>query len=156
TCRYEADEVPGPPQATPHPRSRARPHPRLPRSLACRPLPNRRALPPERLPRSAPHRGAEPEPLPRRRMVDQMKTFTVEVERDEAGYWIATVPEVPGVVTQAKRLENLAGRASEATAVMLDVEESEFELVLHVAMLDDVPYRDARTAREQAETAQTE
>src|SRR6202008_3820328 len=42
--------------------------------------------------------------------------------RDEAGWWTATSPEVPGMVTQARRLDQLADRAREAIALVLDIE----------------------------------
>ncbi len=85
-----------------------------------------------------------------------MKTYNIEIERDEAGYWIATVPEVPGVVTQAKRLEKIVDRAREAIAVLLDKPETSFDVSPHVRLLDDVPIADAVKAREHADAAQAE
>jgi len=38
--------------------------------------------------------------------------FSVLVERDEDGYYIASVPELPGCHTQAKTLDQLTGRIS--------------------------------------------
>lgn len=59
-------------------------------------------------PRGAAEPPARPRTLPRRRMAGTNTTrYTVEVERDEAGYWIATVPGVPGAHTFAKRLDDV-------------------------------------------------
>jgi predicted RNase H-like HicB family nuclease/predicted HTH domain antitoxin len=82
------------------------------------------------------------------------KTYLIEVERDEAGYWIATAPEVSGMVTQSKRLDKVAVRAREAIAALLDKSKSSFEVKTHVSMLDDVPIEDAVTARKTAEATQ--
>jgi predicted RNase H-like HicB family nuclease len=44
-----------------------------------------------------------------------MKTkFNVLVERDEDGYYVATVPSLPGCHTQAKSKDELIDRAREA------------------------------------------
>ena len=42
------------------------------------------------------------------------KKFSVIVERDEDGYYIASVPELPGCHTQARTLDELAKRIREA------------------------------------------
>jgi predicted RNase H-like HicB family nuclease len=58
------------------------------------------------------------------------KKFNVLVEKDEDGYYIATVPSLPGCHTQAKSLDELLERAREAIEVYLetekDIEISEF------------------------------
>jgi predicted RNase H-like HicB family nuclease len=45
--------------------------------------------------------------------------FTVVVEQDEEGYFVATVPELRGCHTQAKSLDVLMRRVREAIAVCL-------------------------------------
>jgi predicted RNase H-like HicB family nuclease len=50
------------------------------------------------------------------------REFSVIVERDEAGYYVATVPELPGCHTQARSLEKLQHRVREAIALCLEVE----------------------------------
>jgi predicted RNase H-like HicB family nuclease len=45
--------------------------------------------------------------------------FTVLVEQDEAGYYVATVPELRGCHTQAKSLDVLMKRIREAIALCL-------------------------------------
>ncbi len=84
------------------------------------------------------------------------KTYKIEIERDEAGYWIATAPDVRGMVTQAKRLEKIVDRAREAIAALLDKSATSFDVEPHVHFLDDVPIDEAREAREKAEAAQAE
>ena len=50
------------------------------------------------------------------------REFSVVVERDEAGYYVATVPELPGCHTQARSLDKLQSRIREAIALCLEVE----------------------------------
>jgi len=42
------------------------------------------------------------------------REFSVVVERDEEGYYVASVPELPGCHTQARSLDKLMGRIREA------------------------------------------
>ena len=50
---------------------------------------------------------------------DPMK-FDVVIRKDEDGYYVATVPELPGCHTQARSLEELELRIEEAVALCLD------------------------------------
>ena len=50
------------------------------------------------------------------------REFNVVVERDEAGYYVASVPELPGCHTQARSLDKLMERVREAIALCLEVE----------------------------------
>ncbi|GAI24925.1 unnamed protein product [marine sediment metagenome] len=52
-----------------------------------------------------------------------MKKFNVVVERDEDGYYVASVPELPGCHTQAKTLDELRRRIEEAIKLYLEVEK---------------------------------
>jgi predicted RNase H-like HicB family nuclease len=45
--------------------------------------------------------------------------FAVVVERDEDGYYVASVPELPGCHTQAKTLDELTERIKEAIEAYL-------------------------------------
>jgi predicted RNase H-like HicB family nuclease len=58
------------------------------------------------------------------------KKFGVLGEKDEDGYYVASVPSLPGCHTQAKSLDELQGRIMEAIEAYLeaekDVEVSEF------------------------------
>jgi predicted RNase H-like HicB family nuclease len=49
--------------------------------------------------------------------------FAVIVEKDEEGYFVASVPELPGCHTQAKTLDKLTQRTKEAIEAYLEVEE---------------------------------
>jgi predicted RNase H-like HicB family nuclease len=49
--------------------------------------------------------------------------FSVVIERDEDGYYIATVPSLPGCHTQAKNLDELMKRIKEAIELYLEVEK---------------------------------
>ena len=48
------------------------------------------------------------------------REFTVIIERDEEGYFVAEVPELPGCHTQAKSLDALMNRVKEAIGLCLD------------------------------------
>ena len=44
------------------------------------------------------------------------------VEKDEDGYYVASVPELPGCHTQAKTLDQLTKRVKEAISAYLEAE----------------------------------
>ena len=48
--------------------------------------------------------------------------FAVLVEKDEEGYYVASVPELPGCHTQAKTLNELTTRTKEAIEAYLEAE----------------------------------
>ena len=50
------------------------------------------------------------------------RDFSVIVERDEEGYYVASVPALPGCHTQARSLDKLLERVREAIALCLEVE----------------------------------
>ena len=50
------------------------------------------------------------------------KEFSVIVERDSEGYYVATVPQLPGCHTQARSLDKLMDRTREAIELCLEVE----------------------------------
>ena len=58
------------------------------------------------------------------------RKFGVLVEKDEDGYYIASVPTLPGCHTQARSLDELMERVKEAIEAYLgaekDIEISEF------------------------------
>jgi len=51
------------------------------------------------------------------------RTFTVLIEQDEDGYYIATVPALKSCYTQAKTLEALYPRINEVIELCLEEEE---------------------------------
>lgn len=67
------------------------------------------------------------------------KEFDVVIERDTEGYFIATVPALPGCHTQAKSLDALHSRIIEAIELCIeeygfDAEPSEFVGLQRVAV----------------------
>jgi predicted RNase H-like HicB family nuclease len=55
----------------------------------------------------------------RRTMV---REFNVILERDSEGYYVASVPELPGCHTQARSLDKLMVRIREAIELCLEVQ----------------------------------
>ena len=53
-----------------------------------------------------------------------LRDFTVIVERDEDGYYVASVPSLAGCHTQARSLDELIRRVREAIAVCLEDEDA--------------------------------
>ena len=51
------------------------------------------------------------------------REFNVIIERDEDGYFVASVPALRGCHTQAKSLDVLMRRIQEAISLCLDVEK---------------------------------
>ncbi|HJH28258.1 MAG TPA: type II toxin-antitoxin system HicB family antitoxin [Methanosarcinaceae archaeon] len=58
------------------------------------------------------------------------KEFTIVIEQDEDGIYIASVPELEGCHTQAKTLDELKERVEEAIELYLEVESE---------LIDEVP-----------------
>ncbi len=50
------------------------------------------------------------------------RQYDVVVERDEEGYYVASVPQLPGCHTQARSLDQLTERIREAVDLYLEVE----------------------------------
>ncbi len=55
------------------------------------------------------------------------RLFNVIIERDSAGYFVASVPELHGCHTQAKSLDKLMERIKEAIELCLEVQDQEIE-----------------------------
>ncbi|KAB8314903.1 type II toxin-antitoxin system HicB family antitoxin [Tolypothrix campylonemoides VB511288] len=53
------------------------------------------------------------------------REFNVIIERDADGYFVASVPELPGCHTQAQSLDELTKRIREAIALCLEFEEEQ-------------------------------
>jgi predicted RNase H-like HicB family nuclease len=49
----------------------------------------------------------------------RVRRFTVVIEQDEDGYYVATVPSLPSCYTQARTMEELAPRIREVIALCL-------------------------------------
>ena len=55
------------------------------------------------------------------------KEFNVIIERDSEGFFVASVPTLPGCHTQAKSLDELIERIREAIELCLEIEEDTAE-----------------------------
>ncbi|GKT10581.1 type II toxin-antitoxin system HicB family antitoxin [Desulforhabdus sp. TSK] len=55
------------------------------------------------------------------------KQFSVIIERDREGYYVASVPSLRGCHTQAKSLDELVVRIREAIELCLEVEGKDVE-----------------------------
>lgn len=51
------------------------------------------------------------------------REFNMIIERDVDGYFVASVPSLPGCHTQAKSLDELTERITEAITLCLEFEE---------------------------------
>ena len=72
-------------------------------------------------------------------MKRQKREFHVVIEKDEDGYFVADVPELPGCHTQAKSLDLLMKRVEEVISLCLEAEgkffsKSEFVGVQRIAV----------------------
>jgi predicted RNase H-like HicB family nuclease len=54
--------------------------------------------------------------------IDMAHQFDVIVEKDSAGYFVASVPALPGCHTQARSLDDLIDRIREAIELCLEVQ----------------------------------
>jgi predicted RNase H-like HicB family nuclease len=71
------------------------------------------------------------------RTLSMVREFSVVIERDEDGYFVASVPALRGCHTQAKSLDVLMKRVKEAIQLCLEVEEpvsTEFVGIQRVAV----------------------
>ena len=53
------------------------------------------------------------------------REFSVVIERDEEGYYVASVPSLPGCHTHARSLDELIDRVREAITLFLEVQAEE-------------------------------
>jgi predicted RNase H-like HicB family nuclease len=56
-----------------------------------------------------------------------VRQFDVVIEKDSAGYFVASVPALPGCHTQAKSLDELMERIREAIELCLEVRDEPTE-----------------------------
>jgi len=62
-----------------------------------------------------------------REVYNVKRDFTVVIERDEDGIYVASVPELVGCHTQAKTLDELRERITEAVQLYLEVESEKVD-----------------------------
>lgn len=58
----------------------------------------------------------------------EKRTFTILIEKDEDGMFIASVPALKGCHTQAKSMDELMARTYEAIVLYLEVDKEELYL----------------------------
>ena len=66
------------------------------------------------------------------------RQFDVVIERDEEGYYVASVPQLPGCHTQARSLDEVTERIREAIELCLEV-QGEPEQVLSSSAFSESP-----------------
>ncbi len=53
-----------------------------------------------------------------------MSTYTARAEWDDDGWWVITAPDVPGAISQCRRLDQAAENIAEAISLMVDQDVS--------------------------------
>lgn len=88
---------------------------------------------------------------------DDRPTYTVRCVRS-GDWWAITVPQIPGVHTQARRLDQAEAMARDAVALLTDRPAASFDLVVTPELPGDLAAEvdAARELRETAERAQRE
>jgi predicted RNase H-like HicB family nuclease len=71
-------------------------------------------------------------------MEGKILSYTVLIEQDEDGVFIAKVPDIPGCYTQGKNVEQVMERIKEAIQVCLEAEELEDILPLKFVGIQQV------------------
>tara|TARA_Y100000310_G_scaffold339858_1_gene433871 strand:- start:116 stop:346 length:231 start_codon:yes stop_codon:yes gene_type:complete len=57
--------------------------------------------------------------------MEKIYNYTVLIEQDEDGIYVAKVPDIPGCYTQGKTVEQVMERIKEAIEVCLEAEKEE-------------------------------
>jgi predicted RNase H-like HicB family nuclease len=70
--------------------------------------------------------------------VKQRRKFTVLIERDEEGYYVATVPSLHGCHTQAKNLDTLMKRVDEVVELCLEENRSSAQFFAMLNFLSQI------------------
>lgn len=60
-----------------------------------------------------------------------MKTYTVNCEWDPTGWWVITVPDVPGAISQARRLDQVDPNVGEIIKLMTGKKVGTYRTDLH-------------------------
>jgi predicted RNase H-like HicB family nuclease len=59
-----------------------------------------------------------------------VKTYTVRAEWDATGWWVVTVPDIAGAITQSKRLDRVADDVAEVIELMTGEAPGTYEIDL--------------------------
>ena len=60
-------------------------------------------------------------------MEKKILNFTVIIERDEEGWYVANVPDIPGCYSQGKTVAQVLDRIKEAIEVCLEADKEEIK-----------------------------
>lgn len=82
------------------------------------------------------------------------RKYTARCRRTD-GWWAIEVPELPGVFSQARRLDQVEAMARDAIALFLDVPDSSFDLLVEPILPQDIEadLKAATAARSLADNA---
>lgn len=84
-------------------------------------------------------------------------TYQVELELDESGWWVASVPNAPGAHTQGRSLAQAMNRIREALSLWVDdAPRAELRPVIHLPAAARASVQRALNARERAGRAEEE
>ena len=90
-------------------------------------------------------------------------TYTVIYERDEDGWWVASVEKVPGCLTQGKSIKQASNRIVEALGLFLDAKKLAKAKLVHKlkltpevqAALDEMKAAKQRAVEEESRVRET-
>jgi predicted RNase H-like HicB family nuclease len=82
-------------------------------------------------------------------------TYTVSAQRD-GRWWFVRVAEVPGAITQARRLDQVEAMAREVVSLLLEVAPDSFDLTVQPVVPDEVRAELARARELQRTAARTQ
>lgn len=83
-----------------------------------------------------------------------MKVTAVTTRSD--GWWAVVVPDVPGALTQARRLDEVPQMAADAVGLLSGVAPSEVEITVELVLADDLTSEVAAARREVAAAAEAQ
>lgn len=67
-------------------------------------------------------------------MEEKVKDFTVVIEQDEEGWYVASAPDVPGCATQGKTIPQVLERIKEAIEVCIEAEPQEVKALKFIGV----------------------
>jgi predicted RNase H-like HicB family nuclease len=86
-----------------------------------------------------------------------MSTYTARAERDEGGWWAVSVAELPGVFTQARRLDQVEELVRDAIALWLETPTRSVDVSVEASVPDlDREIEEVALARRRAEELREE
>jgi len=82
-------------------------------------------------------------------------SFHVDYERDEDGWWVASVPDLPGCHTQGRTLDQARRRIAEAIALHIEVRRTQIKEHIKLKPKLQAAVEAAHDARHRAEEEQS-